>query len=111
MALAATVYLARMGGDGLARLAELCAQRAHALSEAVTARPGYRLAFDAPFLWEFALRTPRPAEEVQARMLERGILPGLPLGHIDPALPDVLLVAVTELNDSAALRRFVEALP
>jgi glycine dehydrogenase subunit 1 len=111
MALAATVYLARMGGDGLARLAELCAQRAHALAEAVTARPGYRLAFDAPFLWEFALRTPRPAEEVQAHMLERGILPGLPLGHIDPALRDVLLVAVTELNDSAALRRFVEALP
>ena len=111
MALAATVYLARMGGDGLARLAELCAQRAHALAEAVTARPGYRLAFDAPFLWEFALRTPRPAEEVQAQMIERGILPGLPLGHIDPALRDILLVAVTELNDGAALRRFVEALP
>jgi glycine dehydrogenase subunit 1 len=111
MALAATVYLARMGGAGLAQLAELSAQRAHWLAEAVGGRAGYRLAFDAPFLWEFALRTPRPAGQTQALMLERGVLPGLPLGRFDAELSDALLVSVTELNDASALERFVEALP
>jgi glycine dehydrogenase subunit 1 len=111
MALAATVYLARMGGAGLRELAELSAQRAHWLADALSSHAGYRLAFDAPFLYEFVLRTPYPAEETQAKMLERGVLPGLPLGRFDPALTDALLCAVTEMNDASALERFVEALP
>ena len=111
MALAATVYLARMGGVGLRQLAELSAQRAHWLADAVVRRPGYRMAFDAPFLFEFVLHTPHHAEQIQAQMLERGVLPGLPLGRFEPALANALLVAVTELNDRSALERYVEALP
>lgn len=111
MALAATVYLAHMGGDGLRQLAELSAQRAHYLADQVAKRKGYRIVFDSPFLWEFVLRTPYPAEQTQERMLERGILPGLPLGRFIPELSDTLLVSVTELNHRAALDRFLEALP
>ncbi len=111
MALAATVYLAHMGGKGLAALAEISAQRAHHLAERASNKPGYGLAFTGPYLWEFALRTPHPAEEVQQRMLEHGILPGLPLGNLFPDLRQALLVSVTELNDPASLDRFVEALP
>ncbi len=111
MALAATVYLARLGGAGLRELAVLSAQRAHALAEMAGRKRGYRLAFDSPFLWEFVLRTPRPAEEVQASMLEHGVLAGLPLGRFDPRQKDALLVSVTELNDAAALERFTEVLP
>jgi glycine dehydrogenase subunit 1 len=111
MALAATVYLAHMGGKGLAALAELSAQRAHHLAERVAKKPGYALAFRGPFLWEFALRTPHPAVEVQQRMLEHGVLPGLPLGRFFPDLENALLVSVTELNQPDALDRFVEVLP
>ena len=111
MALAATTYLARMGGDGLRRLAELSAQRAHWLAAAIIERSGYALAWSGPFLSEFVIRTPRAAEEVQAAMLQRGVLPGLPLGRFDPALQDALLVSVTELNDAANLRAYLEALP
>ena len=111
MALAATVYLAHMGGKGLAALANISAQRAHHLAERVTAKPGYRLTFSGPFLWEFALRTPQPAEQVQERMLEHGILGGVPLGRFSPELRNSLLVSVTELNDPASLDRFVEAIP
>jgi glycine dehydrogenase subunit 1 len=111
MALAATTYLARMGGDGLRRLAELSAQRAHWLAAAIAERPGYRLAWSGPFLSEFVIRTPRAAEEVQAAMLQRGVLPGLPLGRFDPALRDALLVSVTELNDATSLKAYLEALP
>jgi glycine dehydrogenase subunit 1 len=111
MAIAATTYLARMGEPGLRALAELSVQRAHSLAEAVTRKSGYSLVFGAPFLWEFAVSTPRPAEEVRDRMLEKGILPGLPLQRYDRSLANALLVSVTELNDSAAMTAFVEALP
>jgi glycine cleavage system P protein (glycine dehydrogenase) subunit 1 len=77
----------------------------------VAKRKGYRIVFDAPFLWEFVLRTPYPAEQTQERMLERGILPGLPLGRFIPEMSDALLVSVTELNHPASLDRFLEALP
>jgi len=110
MALAATVYLAHMGGAGLKQLAELSTQRAHHLAARVVERLGYRLAFDGPFLWEFVIRTPHPAEQTQALMLERGVLPGLPLGRFFPELADALLVSVTELNHPRAIDQFVEAL-
>ena len=110
MAIAATVYLAHMGGDGLKQLAELSAQRAHHLAAQLVERKGYQLAFDAPFLWEFVVHTPYPAEQTQASMLERGILPGLPLGRFFPELSDALLISVTELNHPRALERFLEAL-
>src|SRR3989454_5767959 len=110
MALAATVYLAHMGGAGLKQLAELSAQRAHYLSGQLVERKGYRLAFEAPFLWEFVLRTPYPAEQAQRFMLERGVLAGLPLGRFFPELSDALLVSVTELNHPRSIERYLEAL-
>jgi glycine dehydrogenase subunit 1 len=110
MALAATVYLAHMGGAGLKQLAELSAQRAHHLAAQLVERNGYGLAFDGPFLWEFVLRTPYPAEQTQASMLERGILPGLPLGRFFPELADALLVSATELNHPRAIERYLEVL-
>jgi glycine dehydrogenase subunit 1 len=110
MAIAATVYLAHMGGEGLKQLAELSAQRAHHLAAQLVERKGYRLAFDAPFLWEFVVHTPYPAEQTQALMLERGILPGLPLGRFFPELSDALLISVTELNHPRALEGFLEVL-
>ena len=110
MALAATVYLAHLGGAGLKQLAELSAQRAHYLAAQLVERKGYRLAFEAPFLWEFVLRTPYPAEQAQGLMLERGVLPGLPLGRFFPELSDALLVSVTELNHPRAIERYLEAL-
>lgn len=111
MALAATVYLARMGGEGLRRIATVSAQRAHHLAKAVAERPGYGLAHPGPFLWEFVLRCPRPAEEVAAAMEAKGIIAGLPLGRFFKDRADQLLVAVTEMNDASALGAFVEALP
>jgi glycine dehydrogenase subunit 1 len=111
MALAATVYLAWMGATGLRRLAELCVQRAHALAARIVERDGYQLAFDAPFLWEFVVRTPRAAQAVQDAMVAKGTLPGLPLQRFDSSLANALLVAVTEMNDPSALDRYIAALP
>jgi glycine dehydrogenase subunit 1 len=113
IALGATAYMAVMGGEGLRRVNEISAQRAHHLADAAAAK-GYAPAFDGPFLWEFVLRCPRPAAEVLAAMRERGVLGGVDLGaaHLLPEpMADGLLVAVTEMNGRDSLDAFVEALP
>jgi glycine dehydrogenase subunit 1 len=56
------------------------------------------------------VHTPYPAEQTQAFMLERGVLPGLPLGRFFPELSDALLVSTTELNHPRAIERYLEVL-
>jgi glycine dehydrogenase subunit 1 len=98
MALAATVYLALMGKQGLPRLATLCLQKAHYAAEQIARLPGFSLAYDAPFFNEFTVRTPVPADEVNRYLLSRDIVGGFDLGSVNPALDSCLLLAFTELN-------------
>ena len=111
IALGATAYLAVMGEKGLRRVADLSAARAHHLAGMVAQKPGYSLAFEGPFLWEFAVRSTRPAIEVLEAMRRRGVLGGVDLGVHFPQLADCILVAVTEMNSPESLDAFVEALP
>jgi glycine dehydrogenase subunit 1 len=109
-ALAATVYMARMGAGGMRRVAEVSVQRAHHLASRLTAVPGFDLALPGrAFLWEFALRVPGDAGEFTAAMRSQGIVAGLPLGGIDPGRRDQVLVCCTETSNPASLDRYVAA--
>jgi glycine dehydrogenase subunit 1 len=109
-ALAATVYMAKMGEGGMRRVAEVSVQRAHHLAARLTALDGIRLADpDRPFLWEFALRVPGEARDFAAALRAEGIVAGLPLGGIDPQRADQLLVCCTETTTPAAMERYVAA--
>jgi glycine dehydrogenase subunit 1 len=110
MALAATVYLSLLGKQGLRDLASLCLQRAHYAAREIVALDGYELASDAPFFNEFTVRTPIPAAEVAGRLLDSGIVGGLPLGQFDPALDHHMTFAVTEMNDREQIDELVTAL-
>jgi glycine dehydrogenase subunit 1 len=109
-ALMATIYLATLGKEGLVRVGELSAAKAHYAADRLTAVPGVSLRFDAPFFKEFTLRLPKPPERVAARLAKGGILAGLPLKAFDRKLGDCLLVAVTEKRTKAEIDRFAEAL-
>jgi len=110
MALAATVYMARMGAGGMRRVAEVSIRRAHHLAERLTRLEGFSLVEpDRPFLWEFALRVPGGADRFAAAMREAGILAGLPLGRIDAGRSDQLLVCCTETTAPAAIDSYVRA--
>ncbi|MGO8686400.1 MAG: aminomethyl-transferring glycine dehydrogenase subunit GcvPA [Candidatus Dormibacteria bacterium] len=109
-ALAATVYMARMGAGGMRRVAEVSVQRSHHLAARLGALDGFRLADpERPFLWEFALRIPGDAREFVAAMRREGIVAGLPLGPVDPRRGDQLLVCCTETTTPAAIDRYVGA--
>ena len=100
-ALAATVYTALMGPDGLREVAELSISKAHYLADKLQAS-GFRLRYqDAPFLWEFAVELPDVPRANEA-LLEAGVVGGLDLGD------GAMLVAVTEKRTKDELDAFVE---
>lgn len=100
-ALAATVYAALMGPEGMREVAELSASKAHYLADRLQAS-GFRLRYpDAPFLWEFAVELPDVGKANEA-LLEAGIVGGLDLGD------GAMLVAVTEKRTKKELDAFVE---
>jgi glycine dehydrogenase subunit 1 len=100
-ALAATVYTALMGPEGLREVAELSISKAHYLAEKLN-EAGVKLRYpDAPFLWEFAVELPDVAR-VNGALLDAGMVGGLDLGD------GALLVAVTEKRTKNELDAFVE---
>lgn len=101
MALAATVYAALMGPEGLRKVAQLSISKAHYLARKL-GESGFKLRYpDVPFLWEFAVEMPDVARANEA-LLEAGMVGGLDLGD------GAMLVAVTEKRKKEELDRFVE---
>jgi glycine dehydrogenase subunit 1 len=104
MAVAATVYLAWLGPQGLRELGEQCLAKAHYTAERLSSISGLELGTDQEFFKEFPVMLPEElsAEEVQRRLLDRGFLVG-------PELDGGLLVAVTERRTREEIDRFVKA--
>src|SRR6266852_4886658 len=109
-ALMATIYAATLGKQGLVRVGELSAAKAHYAAERLTRIPGVRLRFGAPYFKEFALQLPKPPERVVQRLLRDRILAGVPLRQFDRTLKDSLLVAVTEQRTREEIDAFADAL-
>jgi glycine dehydrogenase subunit 1 len=109
MALAATVYMALMGKQGMRRVAELCYHRAHYAAEQIAALPGYAV-HGGPFFKEFVVRCPRPVGEVNAALREQRIVGGYDLSADEPQLGNAMLLAVTEMNSRADIDRLVATL-
>jgi len=107
VALAATVYLCTLGRQGLRRVAELCYHKAHYAAEALAALPGYSLPLAGTFFKEFVVRCPRPPEETNAALLERGIIGGL---DVSDQIEKGMLLCVTEMNSREEIDGLVTAL-
>jgi glycine dehydrogenase subunit 1 len=109
-ALASAVYVSALGRAGLRQVAELCYHKAHYLAEQIDKLPAYQLATTRPFFNEFVIGCPRPASEVNAALLERGIIGGLDLSQVYPGKQRQMLVCATEVHRRAMLDDFVRAL-
>ncbi|MEW6029313.1 MAG: aminomethyl-transferring glycine dehydrogenase subunit GcvPA [Chloroflexota bacterium] len=110
LALGAAVYLSVLGKTGFRQVAEICYHNAHYAAEQLSKIEGYGLCFPEPFFHEFVLCCPKPAAEVNAHLLEHGILGGYDLGQDYPALKNHLLIAVTEMNSREEIDALAEAL-
>ncbi len=110
LALASAVYMSTLGKQGLQEVANLCYQKAHYAAGELSKIDGMGLCFTEPFFHEFALCVNRPVDEVNAHLLEHGIIGGYDLGQDYPSLKDHMLIAVTEMNTKEEIDMLVEAL-
>ncbi len=105
-ALAATVYMAAYGKTGMAQVSNLNLQKAHYAAEQIAQIPGYSLAYSGPFFNEFVVKTPSDPVALNKKLLEAGILGGLPL----PELGNAMLLCVTEQRSKEEIDSLVQVL-
>lgn len=112
IALTSTVYMSLLGKQGLRRVAELCYHKAHYAAEQISEIPGFKVCSDRPFFHEFVVCLPEHlnVDDVNASLLEQGILGGYNLEKDYPQLKNRMLVAVTEMNSRQDIDYLCEAL-
>lgn len=102
MALYVTIYLSLMGHKGLKEVNAASYGGAHYLAAALVATGKCRMAFDKPFMNEFAVKTTIPADTILQALLAQGILGGVKISD------DTLLICVTEQRTKAEIDKFIE---
>lgn len=110
-ALAAGVYMAVMGKQGMKKVAELCWHKAHYAAQRIKELPGYQVLDEHPFFKEFVVRCPRPVADVNQFLLEEyGIIGGYDLSQDYDHLENAMLLCVTEMNTREDIDDLVDAL-
>ncbi len=107
IALMSTVYMASQGKRGLRHVAELCYHKAHYAASLIQDIPGYSLPIGGTFFREFVVRCPKPPEETNRLLLERGIIGGLDVSN---QVPNGMLVCCTEVNSREEIDSLAKAL-
>ncbi len=102
-----SAYLACMGKAGLRHIAELTYHKSHYAASLIERLPGYSLPLSGTFFQEFVVQCPAPPSEVNARLLERGIIGGL---DVSERIANGLLLCVTEMNTREEIEALAEAL-
>lgn len=110
MALAATVYMSALGKNGMKQVAETSVRNTQYAIQKLT-EAGAKLRFPNQRVFcEFVLEVPGDPAAIRDRLIDQGILAGLPLGPYYPELSNCLLVAVTETRTKAQIDQFAEGL-
>jgi glycine dehydrogenase subunit 1 len=116
-ALAAGVYLAALGREGLAGVARASVAKAHYLREKLLATGRFTAPWDTPFGYEFALSYDGDVAGMQATLLEHGYLAGASVADVEAEWPTgidedlaehLVLFAVTEKRSRRQLDSFAE---
>lgn len=109
MALAATIYMTALGKNGMQSVAESSVRNTQYAIEQFRAA-GFPPAFNNKVFGEVAINVGQNAAMVRDRLLEQGIMAGLPLGDYYPGMENYLLAAFTENRRKEQIDRFVAAL-
>ena len=106
--LAATLFMATLGKQGMRELALQNHSRAEYAKAALARIPGCRIPHPGPTFNEFVLELPKEASAVHRELLARGTVVGLPLGRFFPERKKDLLICVTEVNSRSQIDRLVK---
>jgi glycine dehydrogenase subunit 1 len=105
-ALAAAMYMASVGGTGIRELATLNHDKAEYLKREL-AGAGFRLPFSSTTFNEFVVEFPDRFQPTYERLLDKKIVPGLPLAPYYPELANHYLLCVTEARTRADMDALV----
>lgn len=114
-ALAACVYMATMGKEGMHQVAILCYQKAHYAAQQIAKLDGYRVvnsdsANRLEFFNEFVVECPKPVAEINRALAKKKIIGGYDLSNEYPHFKNGMLLAVTEMNTREQIDALVTAL-
>lgn len=108
MAIRVLIYLISLGSKGLSDVANASFNNAHYLYEQIENKLQIPLKWNKPFFNEFVISLNRDVDEVNKRLLEKGIIGGLNLGNFYTNLRNHLLLCATELTDKEKIDYFVK---
>ncbi|MBB1126333.1 aminomethyl-transferring glycine dehydrogenase subunit GcvPA [Thiospirillum jenense] len=103
---AATIHLALLGAEGLARVAQHCHANVQQLTQLLTAIPGVTRRFNAPVFHEQVLQLPLPAAAVLRSLAAHQLLGGYDLSDDYPELGAAVLICTTEQQTADDLTHF-----
>jgi glycine dehydrogenase subunit 1 len=110
LAIGATIFLATLGKQGFRELGELCLQKAHYAFKQITAIPGFKPAFSAPFFDEFVIQSPVPLSTLQQYFAQANIIGGYPLNESYAGMENAMLFCVTETRTKADIDLLINLL-
>ena len=99
-AMAAAVYMAAMGPEGMAAAAVQSISKAHYLASELAKVPGFTMKYKNEFFHEFVTECPPDFSEILQYLEARGILGGLPV-------EDGVLWCATELNTKEEINNLI----
>ncbi len=111
-ALAFSIHMTLLGGEGLARLARINHARAQALVARLSQVPGVT-SLNAAYFNEVTLMLPRSGSGVIEELAERGVLGGVALERLYPGvepLRNAILVTATELTTDEDIETLADEL-
>jgi len=107
---AATIHMALLGGEGLARVAASCHANTQRLLGQLTAIEGVERVFDGPVFHEGVLRLAAPSADVLRSLAAHNVLGGYDLSRDYPELGDAVLVCATELRTESEMNDYATKL-
>ena len=111
-ALAFSVHMTLLGGEGLARLARVNHARARQTAERLAKVPGVSV-LNGAYFNEFTVILPKDARDAVRAMADRKVLGGVSLGRLYPDAPELaggLLVTASELTTDEDIEALATAL-
>jgi len=109
-ALAASSYLAWLGGTGLEKLSKKNFDMGKKLSDAVTSIDGFTKKFSGVHFNEFVINSEKPLDKINKKLLAKQIHGGLLLSPWYPELKNCFLLGITEMYNDEDIKKFVDGL-
>jgi glycine dehydrogenase subunit 1 len=107
---AATIHMAMLGGEGLARAAAASHANTRSLLEKLAAVAGVERAFDGAVFHEGVLRLAAPAADILRSLAAHNVLGGYDLGTDYPELGSAVLVCATEMRTAGDIDEYAAKL-